>query len=256
MTKSLLVSAALLSLVLVAPARGQVISMSGGASASYFLLFNPVVQKELKLSEEQKKKIQAKIEELTPQGPMIQLGGSNKSASGTSGDRKSGDAQGNEGAKVTFQIGGGGGKLAATPPIVIGGGGEGGVFRMPDLKKIDTEVDKLLDEKQRARLKQLNLQTQGMMALAQDPVAAEVGLEDDQREMLKHILQENSQKTKDLLAQLREEGSFSPQGFGEHMRKQRETTEKDIGLLLTEEQKAKWAKLTGPKLDLGFGPRR
>lgn len=260
MTQRHLVGAVLFSLCVAGPARAQVVATfggGGGAAASYFLLFNPAVQKELKLTDEQNKKIQAKIQESMPQGGTFQIGGEVKGGTAKAGDGKGGDAKGGEGPKISFQIGGGNGaKAGAAPPIVIGG--DGSNFRMPDFKKIDQEVNKLLDEKQRDRLKQLGLQTQGMMAVGQAKVADELGLQEEQRDIIKHILQEHGQKTKDLLTQLREEGNLDPQSFGERMRKQREATEKDLGLILTDEQKEKWSKMTGPKFDfgLGFGGRR
>jgi len=122
-------------------------------------------------------------------------------------------------------------------------------FKMPDFKKIDEEVLKPLEEHQVNRLKQLHLQQQGLRALAQEKVANEVGLHQEQRELIKHIMEDQRKKTMDLVMQMRGEGGLSPQALGEEMKKQREAAEKDIALLLSDEQKEKWEKLTGPKFD-------
>ena len=217
------------------------------------MLSSKPVQQELKLTDEQNKKIQAKIKELMPEGtfmsrPEIKGGGGGAAAGG-------GDAappQVNFG--VVIKGGGPGG--AAAPPVVFGGGGaniklgEGGQFTMPDFKKIDAEVDKLLEQPQRDRLKQLALQRTGLTALAQEQVAKDVGLEDDQKELVKHVMEDQQKKTQEFFQGLiGASGTFSQDKVGEFMKKQKEQTETDLAIILTPDQKAKWDELLGPKFE-------
>jgi hypothetical protein len=220
------------------------------ATPKYPMLMNKAVQQELKLTDEQKNKIQAKVKELMPEGSPFM----------NRFEAKGGDkAAGGDGSapKVNFGvvIQGSGPGGAASPPIVLGNPGsiklgEGGVLNMPDFKKIDAEVEKLLEQPQRDRLKQLALQRTGMVALAQEQVAKDVGLEDDQKELVKHILEDQQKKMQDYFRSMIEAGNgFSQEKIGEFTKKQREQTESDLSIILTPDQKAKWEQLLGAKFD-------
>lgn len=220
------------------------------ATPKFPMLMNKAVQQELKLTDEQNKKIQAKVKELMPEGsPMINRF-----------EAKAGDkaAAGDDSApKVNFGIviQGSGQGGAAPPPIVLGNAGniklgEGGQFMMPDFKKIDAEVEKLLEQPQRDRLKQLSLQRTGLMAIAQEQVAKDIGLEDDQKELVKHILEDQQKKMQEYFQNMIAAGNgFSQEKIGEFTKKQREQTESDLGIILTPDQKAKWDEMTGTKFD-------
>ncbi|HQR09180.1 MAG TPA: hypothetical protein PLN21_20330 [Gemmatales bacterium] len=220
------------------------------ATPKFPLLMNRMVQQELKLTDEQNKKIQAKVKELMPEGSpfvnRIETKGGDKAAS-------SDDSAPKVNFGVVIQGKGQGG--AASPPVVLGNGanfkvGEGGSFTMPDFKKIDAEVEKLLEQPQRDRLKQLALQRTGMVALAQEQVARDVGLEDDQKDLVKHILEDQQKKMQEYFRTMIEAGTgFNQEKIGEFTKKQREQTESDLAIILTPDQKAKWDELLGAKFD-------
>jgi hypothetical protein len=219
----------------IVPADAQTFMTTANVTApQYPLLLSKAVQKELNLTEDQSKKIEAKIQESMPEGMNFKPSG---------GEGKAGDGA----PRFSIVIGG----AKGAPPV-------GGAVqidpsnirmpKMPDFKKVDEEVLKLLDQPQRDRLKQLHLQQHGVTALAQDKLADEVGLEEEQRDLIKHIMDEHRKKQRELVSQL-SSGDVTPESLGELMRKLQESIEKDIGLLLTEDQKGKWEKLTGPKFD-------
>ncbi|MFT3878810.1 MAG: hypothetical protein QM703_04010 [Gemmatales bacterium] len=225
------------------------------ATPKFPMLMSKPVQQELKLTDEQNKKIQAKIKELMPEGsPMInrmETKGGEKAAGGD-------DSAPKVNFGVVIQGRGQGG--AASPPIVLGNPGnfklgEGGSFAMPDFKKIDAEVEKLLEQPQRDRLRQLALQRTGMTAIAQEQVAKDIGLEDDQKEMVKHIMEDQQKKMQEYFQNMIAAGNgFSQEKIGEFTKKQREQTESDLSIILTPDQKTKWDELLGAKFDFKSRP--
>jgi hypothetical protein len=227
-----------------APTYAQGFFMSSGGegfSAQYPLLMSKPVQKELNLTPDQVKKIEAKIKELMPEGAMFKPSGDAKA--------QKGDGTGQSGFTILVAPP----KVSGVPPV--GGGiqidpSNIRIPNMPDFKKIEEEVLKILEQPQRDRLKQLNLQQQGLSALANEKVANEAGLAEEQRELVKQILSENRKKMSEFFMQARgENGGITPDTVRDYMKKQRETTEKDIALLLSDEQKDHWEKMLGPKFD-------
>jgi len=220
------------------------------ATPKFPMLMNKAVQQELKLTDEQKNKIQAKVKELMPEGSpfvnRIEAKGGEKAAGGDDSAPKV-----NFGVVIQGRAQGG----AASPPIVLGNPGsiklgEGGSFAMPDFKKIDGEVEKLLEQPQRDRLKQLALQRTGMVALAQEQVAKDVGLEEDQKDIVKHILEDQQKKMQDYFQGMIASGNgFSQEKITEFTKKQRDQTESDLSIILTPDQKTKWDEMLGTKFD-------
>ena len=145
------------------------------------------------------------------------------------------------------------GNGGAAPPITLDGSKLGSLPGMPDFKKIDAEVSKLLEQPQRDRLKQLSLQRQGLSALAQDEVAKEVQLEPEQKEMVKHIMDDNRKKSQEFFQEMFQNGgnpaNYDRAKISEFMKKQREQTETDLAIVLSPEQKTKWDELLGPKFE-------
>lgn len=120
-------------------------------------------------------------------------------------------------------------------------------------KKTQTEVAKVLDAKQNERLSQLQLQREGINAIAREEVAGKLGLSGDQREEIEKIIQAGRP-------------TGGPGGFGgsseerraafEKMQKAREKAEKDLLAVLSPEQKSKWDAMLGAKFEFanrGFG---
>ncbi|MBI3864197.1 MAG: hypothetical protein HY290_20120 [Planctomycetia bacterium] len=138
-------------------------------------------------------------------------------------------------------------------------------------QQVDADVRKLLDEKQNARLSQLQWQRRGVAALALPEVAEKLGLSAEQRENLATLARQESSR-----------GSFSP-GFGDRIdgtarggfnapgtpgafdfgtasaraREAREKLAAEMIAVLTPEQKTKWDELLGAKFEFpaagGFG---
>lgn len=226
------------------------------AMPRYPMLLSKPVQQELKLTEEQNKKIQAKIKELTPEGSFSVARPETKAGS----DADKGGAGEAAPPAVSFGvvIKGAGPGGAASPPIILGGGTGGnikfstgeGMPGMPDFKKIDEEVDKLLEQPQRDRLKQLVLQRQGLAALAEEKVAKELGLEPEQKDLVKQIMDDQRKKTQEFFQKmLSDGGGFQQDQVTTHMKKLREQTEQDLAIVMTPEQKSKWDEMLGPKFE-------
>lgn len=114
-------------------------------------------------------------------------------------------------------------------------------------KQAEEKLGKLLEAKQVARLSQLRLQRDGVAALARDEVAKQLGLNEEQQAKLK-TLQE--------AARPQGRGGFGGPG-GERMQEQRAKAQADTLAVLTEQQKGKWAELTGKEFKFpqpqGFG---
>lgn len=119
-------------------------------------------------------------------------------------------------------------------------------------KTVREELDKLLDEKQNGRLKELLLQRFGYALLSQEDIAKEVGITDEQQAKLKEIDEDNSKKMGELFR-----GGFG--GDREAMQKkmadQRKAYGEAITAALTQEQIDKFEDMKGDAFDFP-APRR
>ncbi len=132
---------------------------------------------------------------------------------------------------------------------------------MPELMKMISEkgsamqekIEKLLDAKQQARLKQLSLQSRGAGALEDDEVMKALKITDDQKKQLAEIREEGNKVAEEAMQALRSGGGDA----GEMRRKigamRTKLTEKALAVL-TPEQRAEFDKLKGTKFD--FPPQR
>jgi Spy/CpxP family protein refolding chaperone len=122
-------------------------------------------------------------------------------------------------------------------------------------KGVEEKIDAVLDDKQKARIKEIRLQAQGPGALSTKEVADALKLSDDQVTKIKDL-------TKSLSDARRE--AFQGGGGGnsdarEKLAKLRTETNEKILALLTSDQKASFEKMQGAKIDLpagGFGGGR
>ena len=128
--------------------------------------------------------------------------------------------------------------------------------KMTELRKgVEDKIDAVLDDKQKARVKEIRLQVQGPGALSNKEVADALKLSDEQVTKIKDL-------TKSLSDARRE--AFQGGGGGnadarEKLTKLRTETNEKILALLTSDQKASFEKMQGAKIDLppgGFGGRR
>jgi hypothetical protein len=202
-----------------------------GYMPRFAVLLGKPVQTELKITPEQWKKIEAKIKELAPEGSSVRMP---DYQAGKEGD------QSRVTMRFRFKSDNNGAIDPKTLPMMP---------NLPDFKKIDEEVLKLLEPPQRDRLRQIVLQRTGLTALAQEDVAKEVELEPEQKEMIKHILEEQKKKTTEMLKQMIAERKMDQESLQAHTKKQREQAETDIGLLLTPVQQSKWEELQGPRFE-------
>jgi Spy/CpxP family protein refolding chaperone len=111
----------------------------------------------------------------------------------------------------------------------------------------DKAIAGVLDAKQMARLKQIELQLQGARAFANSEVQKKLNLSDEQKGKLKDITEEHGRKMREL---------FQPGGdFQETQKKMatlnKETMEKVNGLL-SADQKKTWKEMTGEPFEFKF----
>jgi hypothetical protein len=103
------------------------------------------------------------------------------------------------------------------------------------------ELKKILNEDQMKRLKQLQLQRQGMAALAETEVQSELKLTADQKSKVEAALQEQRQAMRDAF----QDGGGDPQAARAKMEELRKKTNEKLEALLTEEQKSQWKAMLG-----------
>lgn len=208
-----------------------------GSLPRYPLLFSKSVQQELKISDEQNRKIQAKVKELTPEGSFMMPPA-----------KASGD--GDPGApKVMMSFSFKGAEGAPPASVVLDPENLGAMPGLPDFKKIDEEVNKLLEPPQRDRLKQLALQQQGITAVAQEETARLLHLDSEQKDLIKQAVEHQAKKMQETIQKMLADGNIQQGELGSLIKKLREQTEKDIQTILSPEQLKKWDELTGPRFD-------
>ena len=191
----------------------------GGNTSITSLLRMPQVQTELKLTDDQKTKIQ--------------------DLSGTMRD------------KMMEAMNAGGG-----PPDFQNMSQEDMQKQMADMRKkmegvnkdMDEQAVKILNADQVDRVKQLQIQRDGAMALTREDVAKKLGLTDDQ-----------TAKIKKLQESLNKPPQFDPNGDMQaqmqKMRDDRAQSQKDMLAVLTDEQKAKLKELGGKEFTFPQGGR-
>jgi Spy/CpxP family protein refolding chaperone len=134
---------------------------------------------------------------------------------------------------------------------------------MPELMKMIGEkgsamqekIDKMLDAKQKARLKELSLQNRGATALEDDELVAALKITDEQKQKLADVREEGNKLIEQAMQALR--GGGGGGDAGEARRKlgamRKELTDKAMAVL-TPEQLKEFDKLKGAKFD--FPPQR
>jgi Spy/CpxP family protein refolding chaperone len=128
-------------------------------------------------------------------------------------------------------------------------------------KAADEKIAKILDAKQLERLGQLRLQRQGVMALTRSEVAKDLGLTEEQQAKIKKIQEDARPQGRGPFG-----GPGAQPPSQEEMRemfarmqKQREKMQADLLAVLTDEQKAKWSEMKGKEFKFpqpsfgGFG---
>lgn len=106
----------------------------------------------------------------------------------------------------------------------------------------------ILNEAQRKRLRELELQWQGPMALTNPEIAQQLGLTQEQQAKIRGIMQETFQA---MRPQPGQPGQFG--GRMEEMQKAREQAEKKILEVLTPAQHEKWQQMLGKPFEFEGG---
>jgi hypothetical protein len=122
-------------------------------------------------------------------------------------------------------------------------------------KEVDEKISKTLDDKQLERLKQLQLQRDGAMALNRPEVIKKLGLSNEQQAKIKKI-QEDA-RPKDFPRFDRNQSSEDRRAAIQKMREQSDKVQKDVFGVLTDDQMLEWTEMCGKPFKFpagGFGP--
>lgn len=122
-------------------------------------------------------------------------------------------------------------------------------------KDIQEKVDKVLDQKQLARMRELSLQSRGAAALEDDEVSAALKISDDQKTKLVAVREEGSKKMEEATQALRGGGGGGDAG---DIRQKMMDMRKELGdkalAVLSPEQREQFEKMKGAKFT--FPPQR
>ena len=120
-------------------------------------------------------------------------------------------------------------------------------------QQADAKIKEVLNEEQHKRLDQIMLQMRGVRALADAAVAKELGLTEDQQKKLRAALNpsRDGQSRPDFRNMSEEERN---KYFAER-RAQEEKRQTDAMAVLTDDQKTKFERMKGKKIEIQFGRR-
>ncbi len=120
-------------------------------------------------------------------------------------------------------------------------------------KQADEKVGSILDTKQAERLGQLRIQREGLRALSRPEIAERLGLTEEQQTQMRKIREDARPQARGG----RDMSEEDRRAMFARMRQQREKMEADILAVLTDEQKQKWAEAKGQAFEFprpqGFG---
>jgi hypothetical protein len=176
-----------------------------------FLVFRDKVQEELKLSNEQKKKLEKRLQDTV------------------------------QGAMQFFQ------KLGGMTPEEREK--ELHAYVEKAQENLTAFLQGLLQEEQFKRLRQVMLQRDGLLALGNAEVMKELEITDQQRQQFFEVVQEMQKKIEPLLKEAHNGGK--PEEIRPKVMKIREEHVSRIADLLSDTQKKQWKELLGKPLDLG-----
>jgi hypothetical protein len=189
-----------------AEVRRQVIETLGAP----FLVFRDKVQKDLKLSDEQKKKLEKRLQDTVQE--TMQFFQSLQ-------DAKPQDRQKEHQAYVK-----------------------------KSQEKLAAFLEGALKEEQLQRLRQVMLQREGLFALGDPALMKELDITDKQRQQFFETVQELQKNVESLLKQARKEAR--PEEIRPKIMKIRDERMRRIEALLSDAQKNRWKKMLGTPLDL------
>ncbi|MEW4567122.1 Spy/CpxP family protein refolding chaperone [Tautonia sp. JC769] len=112
-------------------------------------------------------------------------------------------------------------------------------------------LQEVLEPEQMTRLRQIQLQLQGVQAFANPRVKESLKLDDEQQSKLSELIEAYRSETQSLMADAREADQRG-QVMRDLMELRRETLDKAMSIL-TDEQKSSWDELTGETFQMGPG---
>ncbi len=119
-------------------------------------------------------------------------------------------------------------------------------------KELQKKVDKVLDPKQTARMRELSLQKRDVAALGDEEIIAALKLSDDQKQKLAAVQDEAATKQQEIVQELLNGG-----GDRSQIRPKMEALRKELGAkalaVLTDQQRAEFEKLKGAKFEFPAG---
>jgi hypothetical protein len=119
-------------------------------------------------------------------------------------------------------------------------------------KEIQDKVDKVLNEKQRTRVKELSIQRRGVEALQDDEVVDALKLSDEQKEKLTAVRKELGDKQEAIM---KDSGGDRQKNREKFFALNKEAGESALAIL-TSAQREQFEKMKGPKFDFPQGGRR
>jgi hypothetical protein len=176
-----------------------------------FLVFRDKVQEELKLSDEQKKKLEKRLQD-TVQDTMQFF-------------QKLGDKKPEERQK------------------------EHHAYVEKAQEKLTAFLKETLKEEQLKRLQQLERQQEGLFALGHPEIMKELEITDKQRQQFGEVVQEMQKKIEPLMKEAQKDGK--PEEIGPKVMKIRQEHEGKIEAILNDAQKKQWKEMLGKPFDLG-----
>jgi hypothetical protein len=191
---------------------GMGMGPGGGQSSPLMLLLAPSVQKELKLSDEQKTKVYSFA----------------KTAN-----------QKNRDMMQSVAMGGG----AANPQAMMEGW-------MKLRQETDQAISGILDSKQKGRLDEIALRAEGPLAVARPEIAQKVGLNDNQKQYVQEIMMQMRQELMMQIRQAQAAGQFDPSQVRPLAAQLRTGAEQELGKVLDKKQKTAFNKMLGLPFDL------
>lgn len=213
---------------------GQGGRMNSMMMSPVFLIGREDVQKDLKLTDEQKTKLAA----LRESTPMMNRGG--RGGGGAAG--------GGRGAGGGGGQGGGGGRAGAGG----GGAGQGGGFDPAEmekqLKEAEAKINEILTDEQEVRIKQIGVQLQGGRALMNENIQKELGMTADQKKKVNDLNQAQQQANMELFQRVQNQ-EIGREEMQEIMQKNNKTLEDELLKVLTADQKTKFDAMKGPKFE-------
>lgn len=120
-------------------------------------------------------------------------------------------------------------------------------------KELWKDVEKVLKPEQYTRVKQIAVQAMGIRAFTDKDTVEKLKLNDEQKEKIKTITDENQQEQAKLGQEMFQGGGFDQEKMQEFQKKQAELTKKAFDKakeVLKDDQKKAWADLTGKEFDV------